>query len=66
MQLGWPIMAFGLAAAVAAALVAGTFPALRAARLSVSATLQGSGTKGSIGRQERRLLSGVTIAQAAL
>ncbi|MEM8997762.1 MAG: FtsX-like permease family protein, partial [Acidobacteriota bacterium] len=65
-ELGLPIMAFGLAAAVAAALLAGTFPALRAARFSVNETLQGSGTKGSIGRQERRLLSGVTIAQASL
>lgn len=65
-ELGWPIMAFGLAAAAAAALLAGTFPALRAARLSVTETLQSSGTKSSIGRQERRLLSAVTIGQAAL
>ncbi|MEM9555415.1 MAG: ABC transporter permease [Acidobacteriota bacterium] len=64
--LGWPILAFGLAAAAVAALLAGTFPALRAARLSVTETLQSAGTKSSLGRQERRLLSGVTIAQAAL
>ncbi|MEM6793549.1 MAG: ADOP family duplicated permease, partial [Acidobacteriota bacterium] len=64
--LGWPILTFGLAAAAAAALLAGTFPALRAARLSVTETLQSSGTKSSVGRQERRLLSGVTVAQAAL
>ncbi|MEM1180508.1 MAG: ADOP family duplicated permease [Acidobacteriota bacterium] len=65
-HIGWPIMAFGLAAAAGAALLAGAFPALRAARLSVTETLQSSGTKSSIRRQERRLLSGVTVAQAAL
>ncbi|MEO1084850.1 MAG: ABC transporter permease, partial [Acidobacteriota bacterium] len=48
-ELGWPIMAFGLAAAAAAALLAGIFPATRAARLSVTETLQSSGTKSSLG-----------------
>jgi putative ABC transport system permease protein len=63
---GWAILAWGLGAAVLAALLAGIFPALRAARLDPIAVLKSAGPKGSAGRAERRLLRGVTMAQAAL
>ena len=63
---GWPVLAFGLCSALLAALLAGLYPALRVARLSVVDSLQSAGTKSSVGRAERRLLASVTMAQAAL
>ena len=63
---GWPILAWGLAAALIAALLAGMIPALRAARLDPNAVLKAAGPKSSTGRGERRLLRAVTMAQSAL
>ena len=63
---GWPILAWGLAAALIAALLAGVIPALRAARLDPNAVLKGAGPKSSTGRSERRLLRAVTMVQSAL
>ena len=63
---GWPVLAFGLISAVAAALLAGLFPALRASRLDPMQVLKSAGPKSSAGRGERRLLRGVTLVQTAL
>ncbi|HLY16888.1 MAG TPA: ABC transporter permease [Bryobacteraceae bacterium] len=63
---GWPMLAWGLASAMLAALLAGLFPAFRAARLDPVDVLKSAGPKSSSARGERRLLRGVTIVQAAL
>lgn len=63
---GWAVLAWGLSAAVAASILAGVFPALRAFRLDPIEVLKNAGPKGTAGIGERRLLSGVTIAQTAL
>ena len=63
---GWPVLAFGLGAAVMAALLAGIFPAVRASRLDPMQVLKNAGPKSSAGRGERRLLRGVTLVQTAL
>ncbi|MFN0107441.1 MAG: ABC transporter permease [Blastocatellia bacterium] len=64
--MGWRVMVFGLGAAVLASLLAGLYPALRAARLDPMQVLKNAGPKSSAGRGERRLLRGVTIIQTAL
>ena len=63
---GWPVLAFALASAAAAAVLAGLIPALRAARLDPNEVLKSAGPKSSTGPAERRLLRGVTMAQTAL
>jgi len=63
---GWPVLTFGLITAVAAALLAGLLPALRASRLDPMQVLKSAGPKSSAGRGERRLLQGVTLVQTAL
>ena len=63
---GWPVLAFGLGAAVIAALLAGLIPALRASRLDPMRVLKSAGPKSSAGLGERRLLRGVTLVQTAL
>jgi putative ABC transport system permease protein len=63
---GWPVLAFGLASAVFAALLAGLIPALRASRLDPMAVLKSAGPKSSAGMGERRLLRGVALVQTAL
>lgn len=63
---GWAVLVWGLGAAVLASLFAGVFPALRAFRLDPMEVLKNAGPKGTAGIGERRLLSGVTIAQTAL
>ena len=63
---GWPVLAWGLGAAVLAAVLAGIFPALRASRLDPMEVLKSAGPKSSAGRGERRLLRGVTMVQTAL
>jgi putative ABC transport system permease protein len=63
---GWPVLAFGLGAALIAALVAGIFPALRASRLDPMQVLKSAGPKSSAGRGERRVLRGVALVQTAL
>jgi putative ABC transport system permease protein len=64
--LGWPVLLFGLGAAVLAALLAGLIPALLAARLDPMHALKSAGPKSSAGRGERRTLRSVAIAQTAL
>lgn len=63
---GWPMLVFGVGAAVFSALLAGIVPALRASRMDPMGVLKSAGPKSSAGRAERRLLRGVTIAQTAL
>jgi putative ABC transport system permease protein len=62
----WPVLAFGLAAALLAALLAGLIPALRALRLDPNSVLKSAGPKSSTGPGERRLLRGVATMQTAL
>jgi putative ABC transport system permease protein len=64
--IGWPVLLFGLGAAVFSAVFAGLYPALRASRLNASESLKSAGPKSSASRAERRLLAGVTIVQTAL
>jgi len=63
---GWPLLAWGLGAAVVASTFAGIFPALRAFRMDPMEVLKNAGPKGTAGVGERRLLRGVTMAQTAL
>ncbi len=63
---GWAVLAWGLGAAVLAALFAGVFPALRAFRLDPMEVLKNAGPKGTAGLGERRLLRGVIMVQTAL
>jgi putative ABC transport system permease protein len=63
---GWAVLLWGLGAAVAASMLAGVFPALRAFRLDPMEVLKNAGPKGTAGLGERRLLRGVTITQTAL
>jgi len=63
---GWAVLAWGLGAAVLAAVFAGVFPALRAFRLDPMEVLKNAGPKGTAGIGERRLLRGVTMVQTAL
>ncbi len=63
---GWAVLAWGLGAAVVAALFAGVFPALRAFRLDPMEVLKNAGPKGTAGLGERRILRGVTTVQTAL
>lgn len=62
----WPVLASGLAVALAGAVVAGLLPALRASRLDAMAVIKSAGPKSSAGRGERRLLQAVTVGQTAL
>ncbi len=63
---GWPVLLFGLALALIAAILAGLIPAWRASRLDPNEVLKGAGTKSTAGRGERHLLRTVTMAQTAL
>jgi putative ABC transport system permease protein len=63
---GWAVLAWGLGAAVLAAVFAGIFPALRGFRLDPMEVLKNAGPKGTAGLGERRLLRGVTMTQTAL
>jgi putative ABC transport system permease protein len=63
---GWPVLAWGLGAAILAAFFAGLIPALRAFRLDPMEVLKDAGPKGTAGIGERRLLQGVTMLQTAL
>jgi putative ABC transport system permease protein len=65
-KIGWPVLLFGLGAAVLSAVLAGFYPALRASRRDPSESLKNAGPKSSASRGERRLLAAVTMAQTAL
>jgi putative ABC transport system permease protein len=59
--VGWPVFAFGCAAALAAALIAGVLPAVRA---SSSKQIHGlSGSRSTASRSERRLLAAIATVQ---
>jgi putative ABC transport system permease protein len=62
--VGWPIFAFGLAAALVAAIVSGVLPAVRASSPAHVQTLKGGRT--TAGRAERRLLGGIATVQIVL
>lgn len=63
-QAGWPLLAFGVAAAIVAAGAAGLLPAIRA---SLPDRLQGlKGSRTTAGRGERRLLGTVATLQIVL
>jgi hypothetical protein len=63
-QLGWPVVAFGLAASLVAAVVAGVLPALRAASPEHAHALKG--VRSTTGRGERRLLASIATVQIVL
>ena len=63
---GWPVLAWGFASAVIAAVLAGMLPALRASRFDPIQVLKSAGPNTSAGRGDRRLLRMVTMAQTAL
>jgi putative ABC transport system permease protein len=63
-SLGWPIVAFGLAAALVAAVVASLLPAIRVGQ---SDRLQAAGGgRTTTGRAERRLIGAVATLQVVL
>ena len=61
--IGWPVLAFGAAAAFAAAVAAGLIPAIRA---SGQDRLKLTGGRTTTGRADRRLLAGAAILQIVL
>jgi putative ABC transport system permease protein len=63
-SVGWPVLLFGVAAALIAGVAAGVLPALRASWGDRFTLLKGSRT--SVGRVERRLLAGVAALQVVL
>jgi putative ABC transport system permease protein len=65
-RLGWPVLAFCLGAAIVAGLFAGLLPAWRSLGLDPGTALKAGSRTASVGRGERRLLSGVAAAQIAL
>jgi len=63
---GWPLLAFGVTAAIAACVLAGLAPALRASRLNPVDALRLGGPKSSAGRGQRGSLGGIVMLQMAL
>ncbi len=63
-HVGWPVYVFGVLAAVAAAVIAGLLPALRASSPERFQIARGART--SAGRSERRLLAAVATLQIVL
>jgi putative ABC transport system permease protein len=62
--VGWPVLLFGVIAALVAGIVAGLLPAVRASWGDRFTLLKGSRT--SVGRVERRLLAAVAAVQVVL
>jgi putative ABC transport system permease protein len=63
-HIGWPVVVFGFAAGLVAAVVAGVLPALRAASPGHAQALKG--VRSSTGRAERRLLASIATVQIVL
>lgn len=63
-QVGWPVVAFGLIAGLLAAVVSGVLPALRAASPGHAQALKG--VRSTTGRAERRLLASIATVQIVL
>ena len=64
--LDWKVLAFTVALALAAALLAGLAPALHAARLSVQEGLNEGGRSGTAGARSHRLRGALVVAEVAL
>src|SRR5262249_51369290 len=64
-QLGWPLLVFCLGAALVAGLCAGLLPAWRSLGRDPANELKAGSRTASVGRVERRWLSGVAAAQIA-
>jgi putative ABC transport system permease protein len=64
--IGWPVLAFGLGAALVACVVAGLVPAFHAMLLDPVDALRYGGPKSSEGRGQRRVLGAVVVGQTAL
>jgi putative ABC transport system permease protein len=62
--IGWPVIAFGVAAGLVAAVVAGVLPAFRAAAPGHAHALKGA--RSTTGRAERRLLGTIATVQIVL
>lgn len=65
-EVGWPIVAFGLGAALLACALAGLVPAWLASRLDPTQALRDSGAKTTAAPAQRRVLRGVLVLQMAL
>jgi predicted permease len=65
-QLGWPLIAFCIAAAVVAGFFAGLLPAWRSLRRDPATELKAGSRTASVGRPERRLLGSLAAIQIAL
>jgi putative ABC transport system permease protein len=65
-RLGWPLILFCLGASMAAGLFAGLLPAWRSLGRDPVNELKAGSRTASVGRAERRLLSGIAAAQIAL
>ena len=65
-QLGWPLAIFSIVAVLVAGLFAGLLPAWRSLSREPTNDLKAGSRTASVGRTERRLLSGVATAQIAL
>jgi putative ABC transport system permease protein len=63
-SVGWPVLAFGVLAALIAAIIAGLLPAVRASLPDRTHGLKG--TRSSASRAERRLLGSVATLQIVL
>jgi len=63
-QIGWPVLGFGLVAGLLAAVVSGVLPALRAASPGHAHALKG--VRSTTGRAERRLLASIATVQIVL
>ncbi len=66
LRLDQPVLLFALATAAAATLVFGLFPALQSARRELVAGTNAGGRSGTAHRQQRRMRSGLVIAEVAL
>jgi putative ABC transport system permease protein len=63
-QVGWPVIAFGLVAGLIAAVMAGVVPAARATSPGHAHALKG--IRSTTGRRERRLLGAIAMVQIVL
>jgi putative ABC transport system permease protein len=63
-EMGWPVIAFGFAAGLAAAVISGVLPAMRAASPGHAQALKGA--RSTTGRAERRLLGAIATVQIVL
>jgi putative ABC transport system permease protein len=65
-EIGWPIVAFGLGASLLACALAGAFPAWLAAKLDPVHALRDAEVKSTAAPAQRRVLGGVLVFQMAL